>query len=135
MATKSVQKHNEPLYAALKSIGLTDGEAMLYILSLDIGPHPISQVAKKMGISRPNIYKLIKTLEEKGLATLPRGGKLKRFSVFSPSLVFDLLKKKGKERAEVQNDFSSILPDLLTKYQRGGHVFQCCVRSVPEWGR
>lgn len=119
MSAKSVQKQNEPLYAALKSLGLTEGEATLYVLSLEIGPHPISQVAAKMGISRPNIYKLIKTLEDRGLAALPKGGKLKRFSVFSPSLVSELLKKKEKERAEIQNSFTSTLPNLLTKYQRG----------------
>lgn len=119
MPAKSAQKQDESLYAVLKSLGLTDGEATLYVLSLELGPHPTSQVAKKMGISRPNIYKLIKALENKGLAALPRGGKLKRFSVFSPSIVSELLKKKEKERSEVQNNFASMLPDLLTKYRRG----------------
>lgn len=119
MPAKTVQKQNSALYAALKELGLTDNEAGLYVLSLEIGPHPIGQIAEKLGISRPNIYKLIKGLENRGLAALPAGGKLKRFCVASPTLVAELLEKKQKHDRELKNDFSALLPDLLTKYQRG----------------
>lgn len=119
MAVKTTQKENSPLYGALKQLGLTDHEAGLYVLSLQIGPHPIGQIAEKMDISRPNIYKLIKGLENRGLASLPAGGKLKRFSVASPTVVAELLEKKQQKDRELKQDFSSLLPDLLSKYQRG----------------
>lgn len=119
MPAKAAQKQNTALYAALKELGLTDHEASLYVLSLEIGPHPIGQTAEKMGISRPNIYKLIKGLENRGLAALPVGGKLKRFCVASPTLIAELLEKKQQRDRELKNDFSALLPDLLTKYQRG----------------
>lgn len=119
MPAKTAQKQNAALYAALKELELTDHEARLYVLSLEVGPHPIGQIAEKMGISRPNIYKLIKGLESRGLAALPSGGKLKRFSVASPSLVAELLEKKQQKDKELKNDFSALLPDLLVKYQRG----------------
>ncbi len=119
MPSKSAQNENAPLYGALKQLGLTDHEAGLYILSLEIGPHPISQIAEKLGISRPNIYKLIKGLGSRGLAALPSGGRLKRFCVASPTIVAELLDKKQRKDHELKNDFSALLPDLLTKYQRG----------------
>lgn len=119
MPAKTAQKENSALYGALKQLELTDHEAGLYILSLQVGPHPIGQMAEKMGISRPNIYKLIKGLENKGLAALPAGGKLKRFSVASPTVLAELLEKKQQKDRELKQDFSALLPDLLSKYQRG----------------
>jgi len=119
MPAKTAQNENSPLYSALKQLELTDHEAGLYVLSLSIGPHPLGQLAEKMGISRPNIYKLIKGLENHSLATMPKGGKSKRFSVASPTLVSELLEKKQQKDRELKNDFSALLPDLLSKYQRG----------------
>lgn len=119
MPTKTTQNENLALYNALKQLGLTENETGLYILSLEIGPHPIGQIAEKMNISRPNIYKLIKGLENRGLAALPTGGKLKRFSVASPTIVAELLGKKQQKDRELKEDFSSLLPDLLIRYKRG----------------
>lgn len=119
MPEKTGQKQTSPLYAALKELGFTDNEAGLYVLSLEIGPHPIGQIAEKMDVSRPNIYKLIKGLENRGLAALPKGGKLKRFCVASPTVIAELLKKKQESDRKLNNDFSTLLPDLLAKYQRG----------------
>lgn len=119
MAAKPAQNENSPLYGALKQLGLTDHEAGLYVLSLQIGPHPIGEIATKMGISRPNIYKLIKGLENRGLAALPAGGKLKRFSVASPTVVAELLEKRQQKDRDLKQNFSALLPDLLSKYKRG----------------
>ncbi len=119
MVVKTERNDSLALYEALRQLGLTEGEAQLYVVSLKIGPHPLGQLATKLGISRPNIYKLIKGLENKGLAALPSGGKLKRFSVASPSLVAELLDKKEENDKKMRNSFSSLLPDLLSKYQRG----------------
>lgn len=119
MPVKSNKNESSALYMALKQLGLTEQEAGLYILSLKIGPHPIGQISEKLGVSRPNIYKLIKSLENVGLAALPKGGKLKRFSVASPIIVSELLDIKQKKDRELRQEFSSLLPDLLSKYQRG----------------
>ncbi|MEK7632929.1 MAG: helix-turn-helix domain-containing protein [Patescibacteria group bacterium] len=119
MAAKSNKNESSALYTALLQLGLTAQEAGLYVLSLEIGPHPIGQIAEKLGVSRPNIYKLIKSLENIGLAALPKGGRLKRFSVASPTIVNELLDLKQKKDRELKQEFSSLLPDLLSKYQRG----------------
>jgi len=119
MAVKTGQNDKLAIYEALRQLGLTEGEAQLYVVSLEIGPHPLGQLATKLGISRPNIYKLIKGLENKGLAALPAGGKLKRFSVASPTFVADLLEKKLERDKKTKQNLASLLPDLLSKYQRG----------------
>lgn len=119
MPAKSNKNKSSTLYMTLKQLGLTEQEAGLYVLSLEIGPHPIGQIAEKLGVSRPNIYKLIKSLENIGLAALPKGGRLKRFSVASPTIVNELLDAKQKKDRELKQEFSSLLPDLLSRYQRG----------------
>lgn len=119
MAAKPAQNENTPLYAALKQLGLTDHETGLYILSLNAGPQPIADLAERMRISRPNIYKLIKGLENRGLAVLPSGGRLKRFSVHSPTLVAEFLEKKQQKDRALKQDFAALLPDLLVNYRRG----------------
>ncbi len=55
------------LYTSLKELGLSDLEADLYVISLKLGPAQLSEVAKHLGISRPNVYKLIKSLEKNNL--------------------------------------------------------------------
>ncbi len=108
-----------PIYQALEELGVSELERKLYTISLSLGPTSISTLAERMGISRPNIYKLIKGLENRGLAALPAGGKLKRFSVASPTVVAELLEKKQRKDKELKQEFSSLLPDLLSKYKRG----------------
>jgi sugar-specific transcriptional regulator TrmB len=111
---------NENLYTALRELGLTDLEINLYTVSLRLGPSPISTIAESMGISRPNVYKVIQGLERHGLARFSERGKYARnFIVESPTEVVAKLRNKKEKIAVLDNDLVSELPNLLALYHQG----------------
>ncbi len=105
---------------ALDELGLTPYEKNMYLLSLSLGPTPISAFAKHLGISRPNVYKVILGLEKRGLAIFSdRASRTKTFVVESPHILIKRLKEKRERMEQLDGSVLSILPDLLALYQQG----------------
>ena len=117
MNKKEVKKS---VYKSLKELGLTDLEASLYSVSLALGPATISELGKHLGISRPNVYKVIDGLEKRSLAKFIDPGNSKRvFSVEPPSVVLEKLRQKKEEISAMDHDLASSLPELLAVYHQG----------------
>lgn len=111
----------DSLYTSLKELGLTELEINLYSVSLTLGPSPISEIAKGLQISRPNVYKIIKTLEEHDLAKFSEKGKFARtFMVEPPTLILEKIRQKKESLEKLDYDIVNHLPDLLSLYQQGG---------------
>lgn len=110
----------ESVYTALKELGIKQNEIDLYVLSLSIGPSPISTLAKHLHISRPNMYALIKALEMQGLAQWSTKERFARqFIVEPPSVVLEHLRKKQEAVARVDHDLVAQIPKLLAHYHQG----------------
>ncbi|NTV44366.1 MAG: hypothetical protein HGA67_01565 [Candidatus Yonathbacteria bacterium] len=110
--------HN--LYTSLHELGLSETETRLYVLSLSLGPSPITILATHLGIARPNVYKLIDSLRDRGL--VPPEGKEKyarNFMVEPPTVVLELLRKKRETMAKMDMGLSMELPNLLALYHQG----------------
>ena len=108
------------IYTSLKEIGLTDHESSLYIFSLRIGPSSIKTLAENLQISRPNVYKVIKGLENHGLAKFSEKEKFSRdFMVEPPTVLLDKLREKRSALSEIDQNFTLNLPELLTMYNQG----------------
>ncbi|MDO8240525.1 MAG: helix-turn-helix domain-containing protein [Candidatus Moranbacteria bacterium] len=108
------------LYNPLKELGLSDLEIETYIISLKMGASSISGIAKHLNIARPNVYKIIKRLEEKGLAKFSDKKKYSRnFFVEPPSLVLEKFREKKQEYSQKENALVSAMPSLLANYQQG----------------
>jgi len=117
MATNTL---NQTLYNSLKELGLSELEINLYTVSLSLGPVPIKKIAESMGISRPNVYKVIKNLESHGLVQFSDRAKYTRtFMVESPTTIIDKLRQKKEKISVLDNDFIYQLPDLLAQYHQG----------------
>lgn len=109
-----------PIYQALEELGVSELERKLYTISLALGPINISTLAERMGISRPNIYKVIRGLEAHGLATFGGGRTyIKSFQVESPSVVVERLRTKRKELGALDESLSAEVANLLAKYDQG----------------
>ncbi len=105
---------------ALDELGLTAYEKKLYLLSISLGPKPISAFAQYLGISRPNVYKVILGLEKRGLAVFSdRASRTKKFVVESPHVLIKRLKEKRERMEQLDGNLLGILPDLLALYQQG----------------
>lgn len=110
----------QSVYNALKELGLSEFEIKLYTISLLLGPSSLSKLSEHLGISRPNVYKIIKGLEQHGLVKFSDRKKYARtFMVESPTVVLEKLRKKRDKAGEVDHQLTSIMPDLITLYRQG----------------
>jgi len=111
---------NKNLYTSLKEIGLNDLEASLYCVSLQHGPSPITEISKYLHISRPNVYKLIQSLEKHGLVNPNTKQKYTRnFMVEPPTIILEKLREKKESVSIIDNNLVLELPNLLALYHQG----------------
>jgi len=108
------------VYNVLKELGLSEFEIKLYTISLLLGPSSLSTLATHLGISRPNVYKIIKGLERHGLVKFSDRKKYARtFMVESPTAVLEKLRKKRDRAGELDYQLTSVMPDLISLYRQG----------------
>jgi sugar-specific transcriptional regulator TrmB len=93
----------------LKASGLRENEIRVYLYLLSKGLATPPQIAQGTGIARPNCYKFLESLKEKGLIAEQTKGKRKAFIASDPSaLVYAM---QGRTDA-----MSQLLPDLRALY-------------------
>ena len=108
------------LYTSLKRLNLSIQEIDLYIASLTIGPTTIESLAKKINVSRPNVYKVIAKLERNGLAEFSTRKKYARtFVVAPPTKALELLREKEKQFEDADKNLVSTMPDLMAHFHQG----------------
>jgi sugar-specific transcriptional regulator TrmB len=108
------------LYESLIELGLTENERHLYVLSLSLGPVTITKLAEHLGMSRPNVYKVIEALEKRGLAKFAnRKHHVRTFVVEPPTAVTDALREKKSAIAQLDEQVMGAMPNLLAMYGQG----------------
>jgi len=111
---------NQALFTTLREIGLTETEATLYVSSLAYGPATVATLAKRLNIPRPNVYRLIASLEEYGLTEFSKRMRHARtFTVAPPTAVLELLRQKREEIKRLDHSLVGTMPDLLAMYAQG----------------
>lgn len=95
---------------ALKEVGLTESEAEVYLILLNLGEATVYQIADQSKIARPNIYDTVKKLLEKGLATSISKNNKKYFKPVAPLKLLEIIKDKEK-------NLSDLLPELTKAYE------------------
>lgn len=96
----------------LKSLGLKDKEASVYLACLELGPSPVQQISRKAKVVRATTYVVIESLMEKGLVTKYKEGKKTLFSAEPPRQLKRLLEKKKEEVEEREQRLETVLPEL-----------------------
>ncbi|MEF3691968.1 MAG: helix-turn-helix domain-containing protein [Candidatus Moraniibacteriota bacterium] len=117
---ENVKKNYQSLYNPLKELGLSELEVNTYIISLKLGPSTISNIAKNLHIARPNVYKVIRELERRGLAKFSsKKSYARNFVVESPAAVLEKFRQKKKEDQLKESELVAAMPSLITNYQQG----------------
>ena len=120
MPTPQKNERFDEIYEGLDKLGVNKKESQLYVTSLQNGPMPVSELAEKLDMNRPNVYKLINGLEDKGLANFSdRKGYAKQFVVESPSVLLKKVKEEQSEIEQIKERISRSMPTLLGQYQQG----------------
>lgn len=108
------------MYVALRELELTESEQRLYVASIARGPMSISKMATILGIPRPNLYKIIDRLIQKGLVdSRSRTRYAKTFCVEPPQVISELLKKKRDEQSSIDRNFIEKLPSYMGAFRQG----------------
>lgn len=104
----------------LRELHLAPLDIELYLTSLRIGPVSIATLATELKVARPNIYKVIASLETHGLARFTeQKGVRKTFSVEPPTKISELIEAQQRIIAQQQAELTHAMPDLLALYQQG----------------
>jgi len=90
----------------LVNIGLSNNEAEVYLLLLELEEDLAGNIAKKSNISRPHIYDTLTRLVDKGLASYVIKNNRRYYRAVNPSKLMDFLKEK-------QINLQTIMPELL----------------------
>ncbi len=95
----------------LKKINLTDKEARVYLVLLELGPCTPYKVAKHTNLKRPTAYVIAEDLVKKGLIVQILSEKKRTYIARSPEEYF-------KEIEERVNEARAILPGLIALQKR-----------------
>ncbi len=109
----------------LINIGLSEQEALAYLILLKIGKSPASEVAKEAGIKRTTIYPILQSMVKKGVVAIYFKGKNRFYSAKKPQKLASLF--KGKLKA-----LNEIIPNLETIEKKQSKVFGLRFIERPE---
>ncbi|KKP38973.1 MAG: transcriptional regulator TrmB [Candidatus Peregrinibacteria bacterium GW2011_GWF2_33_10] len=111
---------NNMLTKFLKSIGLSEKEAQIYLSMLEIGSNGVSVIAKKSNLTRTTAYSVLETLQKKGFVTFYEKNKIKYYSAEQPEIIKYILNQKENECRKQEKEFQNLLPEfesLINKNQ------------------
>ena len=99
-------------FSDLLKIGLTSGEAKVYLALSKLGSTTVGPVVKESGVAYSNIYDILNRLIEKGIVSFIIRQKTKFFQAAPPNNLLDYLDKKQRLVNEQKAALKKILPDL-----------------------
>lgn len=100
------------LLTDLLSLHLSEKEAKLYLTLLEIGPNPVSSVARKAGITRTTAYAALETLKEKGLVSVIEQSGIQQYAPVEPEKLEEYAKTQQEQAEENYKKIQKILPQL-----------------------
>lgn len=115
---------------ALKSIGLGEKEAAIYLAALELGQETVSQIAKKAGIKRPTAYLILDSLSQKGLINTSSKGKKILYGAESPEKLNSIIAEKQRALKTAMPFLQALNNSHQTKPQIRFYEGQAGVRRI-----
>lgn len=115
MTTKSGQHKitQAQIRKTLVEFGLSTIDADVYLVATTLPPLPVSQLANKCGLTRPNMYNVLARLSKFGLVKNITTSNGKLVEIAHPAELFTLYERKKSELLSKEKDLSSIVDSLL----------------------
>jgi HTH-type transcriptional regulator, sugar sensing transcriptional regulator len=95
------------LIKELKTIGLTEKEAQVYLAALELGETNINRLAEKSKVKRTTVYLAVDALKQKGLISEVKRNRKTWFLAEDPRIMETIL-------SERKNLLAKIMPELLS---------------------
>lgn len=96
----------------LKELGLTDGEAKVYIALTELGSSTVGPIVKKAKVAYSNVYEILDRLLDKGIISYITKERTKYFQAVSPNNLLDFLDKKEDQIKQQKKKAEKLLPQL-----------------------
>jgi sugar-specific transcriptional regulator TrmB len=96
----------------LKTLGFTDSESKIYLISLEMGPSSVQDIAKKANVSRVTTYAVIESLAKHGLMSTTEKGKKTLYSAESPERLVSFVNNRMKEMENTLREVQSSINEL-----------------------
>jgi HTH-type transcriptional regulator, sugar sensing transcriptional regulator len=110
-----INKNN--LENILQDLGLSDKEARIYRLLIEVGKIPAGELIKKSQLKRGITYNILEKLKKKGLITSFVNNKKAYFQANSPYLLLELAKTKKQEMENAEKSLNNLLPSIYSMYK------------------
>ena len=114
MQKQTFSKILEPLFI---SLGLSEKEARIYRIILEIGQGKAGTVSTKSGLKRGITYATLYNLEKQGLVSQVVIKSKTHFRAEDPTKLLDLVDKKKDELKTLENSLKDIVPKLKSQYK------------------
>lgn len=109
-------KDSSILELELKKLGLTTKESRIYLVALEKGHSSVQDIAKEVKLSRPTTYRIIESLEKKGLLLGYKKKEGKLISAQSPDELLGILRVNKRRIEEQEREFLRIISLLKAQY-------------------
>ena len=93
-------------------LGLSDGEVNVYLVSLQLGPESVQEIAKKTGLSRVSVYSSIEALTKLGLMTSVEKGKKQLYTAEPPERIVSLAENKVSRLKAMTEEIKDDIEEL-----------------------
>lgn len=98
----------------LQEFGLSEKEATLYQILLDMGPAGAQEISKMARINRSSAYALLGTLLERGLVDQSQDNGVLNYRSVSPEKLIERADELAHDSARQEKEMNSLLPELLS---------------------
>lgn len=102
----------------LISIGLTSGEARVFLSLLKIGSAKVGQIVKDSHVSYSKVYDVLDRLSSKGLVSHIILGNVKYFNAVEPYRLEEYVKRKEEEVHKQLETANKVIPELANVANR-----------------
>lgn len=102
----------------LKTLGFTESEAKIYLISLEMGPSSVQDIARKAKVSRVTTYAVIESLTERGLMSSVQKGKKTNYMAETPERLVSFVQSRMREMESTLKAVEAGITDLRL-LQRG----------------
>jgi len=101
----------EPIKKALKNFGLTEKEVEIYIFLAKHGVQTAGEISKKCKMLRPHVYRILKSLQKKGVVELTLESPIRFFSVTFEKVLDKNIRNKREEFVSLEKAKKVLLDD------------------------
>ncbi len=106
----------------LEQLGLTSGEARIFVSLLKLGQSKVGAIVKGSRVSYSKVYDVLERLIKKGLVSYVLIENVKHFRAAEPHRINEYLEEKDKEISKQKEIASELIPQLMKITKTDDHT-------------